>query len=80
MEEVSHEGELGDGQPELPGEEVVHNPPISPAASEGDPEETEAPSRLPESEIHLREGFSIFSSAKVWTQSVKRGGRRRRKI
>ena len=43
VEEVGHEGDLGDGQPKLPGEKVIDDPSVAPAASEGDPEETEAP-------------------------------------
>ena len=43
VEEVGHEGDLGDGEPEPPGEELVHDPPVPPAAGEGDPHETETP-------------------------------------
>ena len=46
VEEVGHEGDLGDGQPEAPGEEGVDDPPVAPAASEGDPHQTEAPGSL----------------------------------
>ena len=49
MEEVGHEGELGDGQPEVPGEEVVDDPPVAAAAGEGDPHQTETPASLAES-------------------------------
>lgn len=46
MEEVGHEGDLGDGQPEVPGEEVVDDAPISPTAGEGDPGQTETPAYI----------------------------------
>ena len=46
MEEVGHEGDLGDGQPEAPGEEGVDDPPVAPAAAEGDPCQTESPASL----------------------------------
>ena len=48
VEEVGHEGDLGDGQPEAPREEVVDDPTVSPAAGEGDPHQTEAPGSLAE--------------------------------
>ena len=37
VEEVRHEGDLGDGQPESPGEEAVDEASVAPAAGEGDP-------------------------------------------
>ena len=51
MEEVGHEGDLGDGQPEVPGEEVVDNPPVAATASEGHPHQTESPASLTESVV-----------------------------
>ena len=48
VEEVGHEGDLGDGQPEAPREEVVDDPAVAPAAGEGDPHQTEAPGSLAE--------------------------------
>ena len=51
MEEVGHEGDLGDGQPEVPGEEVVDDPPVSTATGESHPGKAETPASL-------REGFN----------------------
>ena len=49
MEEVGHEGDLGDGQPEVPGEEVVDDSTVSTATGKGDPHQTESPASLAES-------------------------------
>ena len=43
VEEVGHEGDLGDRQAESPREEGVDNASVAPAAGEGDPHQTEAP-------------------------------------
>ena len=53
VEEVRHEGDLRDGQPELPGEEIIDDTSVSAAAGESHPEQTEAPGGLAESEIGL---------------------------
>ena len=46
VEQVGHEGDLGDGQPEAPGEEVIDDSPVAPAAGEGDPGKAETPGSL----------------------------------
>ena len=51
MDQVGHEGDLGDGVPEAPGEEVVDDPAIPSGAGEGDPHEAEAPACLVEGEV-----------------------------
>ena len=64
VEEVGHEGDLGDGQPEAPGEEVVDDPPVATAASECDPEQTEAPAGLAVSVEQL--DLSVSLPGEVW--------------
>ena len=46
VEQVGHEGDLGDKGPEAPGEEVIDNPSIALDTGEHDPGEAEAPARL----------------------------------
>ena len=46
VEQVGHEGDLRDGQPELPGEEVVDDSTVTPAARKSHPGKTEAPASL----------------------------------
>ena len=48
VEEVGHEGDLGDGLPEAPGEEVIDDTPVPSAAGEGHPHEAETPPSLAE--------------------------------
>ena len=63
VEEVGHEGDLGDGQPEAPGEEVVDDPPVAPTAGECDPEQAETPAGLAGGVVEL--GFSVVIGGEV---------------
>ena len=47
VEEVGHEGDLGDGGPHAPGEEVIDDATVSPDTGEGDPGEHQTPAELP---------------------------------
>ena len=51
MEEVGHEGYLGDGGPESPGEELIDQSAVSPDTGECDPREHQSPAELEEALI-----------------------------
>ena len=46
MEQVGHEGDLGDGDPQPPGKEVVDESSIAFDTGEGHPGKADAPSQL----------------------------------
>ena len=51
VDEVGHEGYLGDGGPESPGEELIDQSAVSPDTGECDPGEHQSPAELEEALI-----------------------------
>ena len=82
MKQVGHEGDLRDGQPEVPGEEVVDDPPVPPAAGEGDPHQAETPASLAESVersglYHVPDIFAVNMQISVCPVNQKHSKRNR---
>ena len=69
VEQVGHEGDLGDGGPESPGQEVIHRAAIALHAGEGDPAEADPPGGL----VEIPEGGDVCGVGRDAVGTVDQG-------